>query len=408
MYAAPEGGVYCAHAPVAPNSSANSSVYFANTYPIIGEVSGSYLANTLITNVIVADVDPHVYVTCPADTTYSVSETFWYTSTSNGLSATIFTDTISPIQLFYDNALGETNPPTLLSRSNEVQLYSPAYSSDPSNCSVISINSISTNPFESAVLDGNLNDVYYTRFYINNDYTAENTQWGNAVSKAVSQTLNLATGDYAEDIVCYLNGYRPLSSNFKVFAKIHKNTDTESFGAKDWTLLNCTYNNNVYSSSTNANDYVQYTYSFNNFPNSAFTYASSVSTTLNSANITAATGVFSANIAVGNLVKVYSPLFANTNYWIGSVTNVVNSTVITIDQPVSNNSMVGAGLSLDLIAYPLQAFKPIYNQNVVRYYTKSGNYFDTYDTFAVKIVFLSNNLSIIPGVSSIQAIAVSA
>ena len=133
--------------------------------------------------------------------------------------------------------------------------------------------------------------------------------------------------------------------------------------------------------------------------------------TISSANnVTASAAVFqTGNVAVGSLVKIYQTLFPNTDYMIASVVNVVSNTVITLDQQVSNAGVIGAGLGIDLIKNPQQAFRNILNSNVARYYaTSTGAYFDTFNAFAVKVVFQSNNMAVIPYVSSLRAIAVSA
>jgi hypothetical protein len=416
--AAPVAQVYLADASVdlrgvknrlmLANSTANSTIFFSNTGTLVGETSGCTLANCIFENIIVTDVDPQVYVTLPSGASYTVEDTTSYTTTTNGISATQLSQT-APVQLFTDNIFPAGAAKCLMSRSNEVRLYSPAHASDPANSSIIEVDVTSSCDFTAATVSGLQNHVYYTRYFINNDASNEHTTRGNAVSKAVTSKVPLANGMFAEDLLVYINAYRPPGTNLFCYAKFFNSADSDAFVDKNWTRLEVTDNANVYSSLLNYQDLYRYTYGVRLYPPSLYTFGSTVTTVTNQTNVTASGGVFqTGNVAVGSVVKIYQALFPNTDYMIASVTNVISNTVITIDQPVANLGVIGTGLSIDLINHGADAFRNILNQNVVRYYATGGNYLDTYNTWAVKVVFQSNNMAIIPYLSSLTSIAVSA
>ena len=106
------------------------------------------------------------------------------------------------------------------------------------------------------------------------------------------------------------------------------------------------------------------------------------------------------------MIKLYQPLFPN-NYIVGIVDTIANNTQLTLKSAISNNGVVGSGLVLERLKYPQQAFNNITNDNVVRYYNSSQVEFDTFNTFQIKIVLLSNNDHIIPKVDDVKAVGVS-
>jgi hypothetical protein len=416
--AAPVAQVYLAEASVdlrgvknrvmLANSTANSTVFFSNNSTLVGETSGCTLANCSFENIIVTDVDPQVHVTVPSGTTFTVEDTTAYTTTTNAISATQLAQTAS-IQLFTDNIFPAGPAKCLMSRSNEVRLYSPAHASDPANSSIIEIDVSSGHDFTSPIISGLQNHVYYTRYFINNDATNEHTTRGNAVSKAVTSKVPLANGMFAEDLLVYINAYRPPGTNLFCYAKFFNSADSDAFVDKNWTRLEVTDNANVYSSLLNYQDQYRYTYGVKLYPPSLYTFGSTVTTLSNQTNVTASGAVFqTGNVAVGSVIKIYQALFPNSNYMIASVTNVVSNTIITIDQPVANLGVIGTGLLIDLVKNGADGWRNVLNSNAVRYYATSGNYFDTYNAWAIKVVFQSNNMAIIPYLSSLTSIAVSA
>ena len=66
-------------------------------------------------------------------------------------------------------------------------------------------------------------------------------------------------------------------------------------------------------------------------------------------------------------------------------------------------------MTIDKIStYKNQAFTNKDNDNVVRYYNSAGSEFDTYKTFAIKIVMVSDFDYLFPIVDNYRAVALSA
>lgn len=327
------------------------------------------------------------------------------------------------------------NIPVLVSRSNEFVIkddVTGTVNSTPTPGSgVVEISTTSNNDFVSV----SINDLVmsYDKYNVNNDYSGENTDNGNAVSKHITKKINFAQERFAEDLLVYLTAYRPLNTDIKVFARIHNSKDPEAFDDKDWTMLELR-SGNIYSSTASAENYIEMEFGFQNSPNVAFDLTGSVTventTTINviGSGTTFSTNA-TANLQVNDLVKIYSPLFPN-NYSISVVTAVENDTQFSIGSPVGNVDITGSGLKVGFIGrvgnttsspvgYPLQAFNNRNNDNVVRYYSSSMMEYDTYDTLQLKIVFLadieqvnspSSNVlpTTIPRVDDIRAVGVTA
>lgn len=271
-----------------------------------------------------------------------------------------------------------------------------------SNCDFASI---SVNSLSSAITFG--------RYVINNDYTLENTNYGNAWAKGVESKFNLSTNGYfSESMIGFATAFRPANTDVLWFARLYNSQhDHDSFQQKDWTLLTQSGGNSVFSAPTDFTKKVGLSYTLPPWPNVAFTATGFATTTANS-NIITGTGTqwnsnATANIAVNSLVRIYQPLFSNTDYMVSVVTAIANDTSFTIADPVTNNGVIASGLAVDVIAYPHQAFAYMLNSNIARYYDSSMSPHDGYDTGQIKIVMISANGFCVPMVSSIQGVSLS-
>jgi hypothetical protein len=253
------------------NSSANGSIFFSNGCTIVGVDSGATLVNCYMTNLIVSDVEPMANLHLPAGSSYTAMENCEYVSTSPDGSSWAEANDSFPVTMFVDKII-PPGPVVLLSRSNEVQLSAGAMAKQPANSSVIDITLNSQSDFTQPTLVGwNAIPVYFTRYYINDDYTLENTMYGNCISKEICDTIQLASGQYAEDFKGWIIGYRPTGTDFKMFVKVYNNADPDNFVDKDWTLLYCNENSTSYSSLTNQTDLIEYSYGTINCPNTDLT-----------------------------------------------------------------------------------------------------------------------------------------
>ena len=272
----------------------------------------------------------------------------------------------------------------------------------------------SQSPYSSPAIPLNRLTFTLTEADINNDSTNEHTSFGNARSKYISQKFGLTQEQLAEDMRVYLTAYRPSGTSVEVYAKVHNPSDPDDFENKDWTKLELVSlaQNTQFSDPTNKGDTINLEFAIPQYfagttANGTFTVTSS------SRIITGTSGTVNTNIAVGNLVRVYNPLIPD-NYFISTVT-ASNTTTFTVvsdsvnSNTVANSSLVGTGMLVDVIStYAKSAFVDNQNFNIVRYHNSNGVPFIGYQTFAIKIVMLSENEYTIPIVYDMRALALSA
>ena len=88
-----------------------------------------------------------------------------------------------------------------------------------------------------------------------------------------------------------------------------------------------------------------------------------------------------------------------------------------MNDQVANNGIVGTSMQLDLIGrvanganaeigLPMAAFNNGQNNNIVRYYNSALSQFDTYETFAIKIVLLTSSRNVVPMIEDVRALGV--
>ena len=116
---------------------------------------------------------------------------------------------------------------------------------------------------------------------------------------------------------------------------------------------------------------------------------------------------FSDDLTVGDVVYMYQPLFPE-NHIVVAVEAITDNTNFTMDTTTTNTSLLAEGMKIEKITYPKQAFNNIQNSNLVRYYNSTTSKFDGYESFAIKIVFLSDSPHRIPRVDDMKAVGVSA
>ena len=330
------------------------------------------------------------------------------------------------------SSLVSNTPVTFVSFSNE---FVTPYSNGATNDQVAAGTNISNNfLFKIATTNNPNNDfmavdvistptIEFGHYIINNSYYGEWTNSGNAWAKHLTTLINF--NNFSEDLRVYLTVYKPVNTDFKVYAKIQNANDPQSFNSEDWTQLQLIAGQGLTSSTSNPTDYVELGYGFKPYsdlgaldgPNTNFTVDGSITTTNASANVIGVNSHFQsvANIVANTLVRIYAPLFSNADYIVATVTSVANDTFLVIDQPISSNvningnpALVANGLAMDVIAYPHQGFNNINNDNVARYYSASMVRYDGFNTMALKVVMLSNAYSYIPQINSIRLLGVSA
>lgn len=281
------------------------------------------------------------------------------------------------------------------------------------NAAVLTVTASSNSDFSALAVNALASAITYCRFVINNDYTGENTNYGNAWAKGIETKFNIqANGHFAESLLAYTTAYRPANTDVLMLARLYNSVnDQDTFAVKDWTLLPQVGGNSVYSSPTDLTTEIELTYALPLWPNVAFTTTGFATTAANSSNVIGTNTAWhtnaTSNIVVGSLVRIYQPLFSNTDYMVSVVTAVANDTQFTIADPVTNNGVIGAGMLVDVIGFPFQAFQNPLNQNVVRYYDSNMAPHDGFDTVQVKLVMTSANGMIVPFVDDVRFVGVS-
>lgn len=383
-------------------------------------------ANCVFVNLPVARIKPEITVNNPIGTGYTIQWGTGYYEESDGTveaGKVIYKNanndiTWQTVKIFKEHDVNDATQAVIPSRSNE---FAAHYSNgSPSNPVVYGNNETltdacfykftfsSNNDYSAVFYQPEIINSHLTKYIINNDYTDEHTNYGNAYSKHIVNKVPMAEDRLAEDILVYLTAYRPLGTDFKVYARIHNGSDLEAFDDKDWTLLEQTDGIGVYSSQVDDSDLIELTYSFSAWPNAEFTQTNTVTTILGQSNVnTTGTATFDPSIVANDIVRIYQPLFPN-NYVIDVVQSVTNSSQIILRNPIANDNVVDSGLKIQKIGYPKQAFKYNSDRNVVRYYNEDKSLFTRYDTFQVKVCLLSNSEYIVPEIDDIRVISVTA
>jgi len=79
-------------------------------------------------------------------------------------------------------------------------------------------------------------------------------------SAYVSRTIELAENLDAEDFILYTTAYRPINTNVNVYVKAQHASDPTQFELNNWIQLELVEGNEVYSSSSNLNDFKEFVY----------------------------------------------------------------------------------------------------------------------------------------------------
>lgn len=265
------------------------------------------------------------------------------------------------------------------------------------------------NLFTCTTTDAEL-DLFSIRYNISNTTVVAGVDTevaDNGISKSrhISSKLAFANNRFAEDIRLIVNAYRPANTDLQFYARVFNSSDPEAFDDKSWTPLVYKENGNTFSSS-DKRDLVEYTLGLPQYHESANSLPGSFTTQLANTVLSASGVDPSTYVANNDVIRLYSPLIEE-NYIVG-VAASVNSSAITLANPISNTGLVGDGLKVDKIKYPNAAFNNITNDNVARYYNTSLVEFDTFDSVQIKIVPISTTSYVVPMVDSMSVIGVSA
>lgn len=413
------------------NTSSGSSAEFSLNIgaTLRTELSNNHFRKCEVVNLDLYDVTPFFQISSPIETTFAMYLKHLYrvandSETSLGLAYYLLNspeNTIIDLEMLSKTRfINDDNIPVFMSYSNEFGTHysngSPNDLVDPlntfSNNFVVYMDVQSGNDYVSVAVNTNIT-LEFSKYIVNDDYTNEHTNHGACWAKHIVTEVPFTR--LSEDLRIYLTAYKPSNTNFQVYARLQNSGDPQAFDDTDWTRLELIDGKNILSSLNKHDDYIELTYGMRLYPNVEFTVAGAILTTNNSANVTGSNTKFTsnttANIVSGDMVRIYSALFPNTDFMVATVTDVANNTHLTLDQPVlstMNPNLVNPGLKMDKIGFPHQAYNDINNENVATYYDTSLVNYDGFDRLQIKVCLLSNNLVHIPRIHDIRAIGVSA
>lgn len=319
----------------------------------------NYFANISVININAMRATPEIDINNPLGTNYSISHKFLYYSTpdsntssgkayyvlsNNDISNVILKNYKSQAVSDYSNSL------VVPSRSNQFAIRyanggiasANVIGINKSNSSILTYNLKSNNDYVIPYINPDISRLHFSQYIINDDYTNEHTNYGNAYSKHIGTKVSFGDDRYAEDLIVYLTAWRPSGTDFAIYARIHNANDPNAFDDKDWTLLECVDGNNVYSSRDNPADFIELTYNFRAYPNTEYTCNGTVKLVQGSANVIGSSTLFTTELDASDLVKIYNPLIPN-NYIVAVVNNVVNTSMFTIRRTLGDVSANNAG-----------------------------------------------------------------
>ena len=226
------------------------------------------------------------------------------------------------------------------------------------------------------------------------DETLENGYY--AASRYISKNVVLADKQDAEDLNCYLTAYRPVGTQFNVYGKFLNGSDTEAFSSKDWSVMT-EFDETIalYSSSINRDDTVELQFGL---PISAVVDSSGATTSTNTTIRVADSSFYTVNtyIYIAN---------TTTHFNVRKVSAIVNNSTLTV---TSNTTFTTANATIGNIS-GLQsasgAFLYTNNNGILRYTTATDGVYDSYKTFAIKIVPVTNNSILVPIMKNMRCLA---
>ena len=218
------------------------------------------------------------------------------------------------------------------------------------------------------------------------------------LSRYMSKSVVLAENQDAEDLKLYLTAYRPGNTDFQIYGKFLHAQDQEPFSTKIWSRLQESNTSAaLISSKSNVNDYVELIY---NLPSSLLVFANSTTTSNTSANITITS---TASISNGSYIYLYNT--SSNNYIVRQVTSVANNTTLVLSSnPTFSSTNADIGI-IPGLEHQTGAFLNANNSGIVRYVSSSDVVFDSYKTFAIKIVPVADQSALSPRAADYRVLA---
>ena len=250
----------------------SSSGGFANGY-IRGQDSGASSRITSINNKVMDVVVPKLPTITHSNTGISVSVR---STTTAGIIGSGYKN----VTLGTDTAF--ENEKSIFSYSNETSLSAVEGST---KSLVIKATLTSNNDYVSPIIDLSRANLLAIENEINNDATDEQKTKGNAKMRYLSNPVTLADGQDAEDLVVYMDAYKPVGSDIKVYARLLNAEDGETLDDKDFTLMTQVTSSNTFSIGLDGTDIKEFEFGFSaNTNGQNFLVSANNHARLNSAN----------------------------------------------------------------------------------------------------------------------------
>jgi len=376
------------------DSTSTSTLYLTTGTTIRGLDSGATANITAIANTRVNNIIPNYNATTPPQTSISLTANFANVSGSVSTSRKIETKLGKREYL-------NTYDASLASRTNEVRAATPFKSFHGE----MTLNT--SNPYTSPFIRKEDLDVFVERYNINNSTTNESVNRGAAQARYVGNQVQLVDNQFAEDLKVYLKAFKPANSDVKVYAKFYNSADNEAFDKKNWTELSLNSASvGVTSNPSNINDFRDLGYDIPFFPpGTKITGNFAVNA---NGLIRGSSGTVNTDITVDDVVRVYHS--GNSMVYIVDTVTAANTSSLTLSKAISNTTITDleSGFYVDKVTDKNTAYLDKQNFNMLTYFNGQLAKFQSYNSFAVKIVLLSSDNTSIPFVDDLQAVAVSA
>jgi hypothetical protein len=156
----------------------------------------------------------------------------------------------------------DINPNDNYQFSDERALYSRSTNKYTNN---VQVTMSSTSDYVSPVFDlAKTQTLLIDNIVNSNTYNENLSSGGYLYNKYISKTITLAEGQDAEDMQVILTSYRPPNTDVKVWIRLLNAEDTgTAFAQRTWIEMEKVNDGDaVYSSQSNKNDFIEYTYKF--------------------------------------------------------------------------------------------------------------------------------------------------
>lgn len=203
----------------------SSTASFANGW-VRGQKSGASARVVTVDNLRMNTMVPKI----PVINHYKTATSWGVRTTSSGgvISPEFVSVNLSQDNNFYDNEK------TVYSATNEQAL--SARNGSKKSLTIRGTLSTTDNHVSPVVDTTRLNSIILGNI-INNDSTGEDKNYGNAQVRYISKSVTLADGQDAEDLVVFVNAYKPQGTDMFVYARVLNGEDGEVFSSKDYTPL---------------------------------------------------------------------------------------------------------------------------------------------------------------------------